>query len=108
VPPEATPKVTKTTFADYADKCMANRQLKDRTREHYTQLLDQHLLKAFGSWPLSSITADDVRAWHAKFGAERPTVRAHCYGLLRTILGTAVSDGKISVNPCVIRDAGTT
>jgi integrase len=27
--------------------------------------------------------------------------------LLRTIMGTAASDGKISVNPCVIRGAGT-
>lgn len=87
---------------------MANRQLKERTREHYEMLLGQHLLKAFGTWPLSSITADDVRAWHAKCGADRPTTRAHGYGLLRTILGTALSDGKISVDPCVIRGAGTT
>ena len=35
-------------------------------------------------------------------------MRAHAYGLLRTILGTAASDGKIAVNPCVIRAAGTT
>lgn len=108
VPPEAAPRVTKTTFADYADKWMANRLIKERTREHYEKLLEQHLLKAFGSWPLSSITADDVRTWHAKFGTDRPTTRAHAYGLLRTILGTALSDGKISVNPCVIRGAGTT
>ncbi len=32
---------------------------------------------------------------------------AHCYGLLRTIMGTALSDGKIRVNPCVIRGAGS-
>ena len=36
-----------------------------------------------------------------------PTVRAHCYGLLRTIMGTAVTDGKIPANPCVIRGAGS-
>lgn len=108
VPPEATPKVTKTKFREYAEKWMANRQLKDRTREHYDSLLDQYLYDAFGSWPLSSITADDVRSWHAKFGTDRPTIRAHAYGLLRAILGTALSDGKISVNPCVIRGAGTT
>jgi integrase len=106
-PPEVVPKPIKMTFAEYADKWMANRQLKERTREHYDMLLGQHLLKAFGPWPLSSITADDVRAWHAKFGADRPTTRAHAYGLLRTILGTALSDGKVSVNPCVIRGAST-
>ena len=107
-PPEALPKVTRTTFGDYATEWMARRELKTRTREHYQALLDQHLAEPFGSLPLTSITADDVRAWHAKFGATRPTLRTHAYGLLRTILATAASDGKINANPCVIRGAGTT
>ena len=34
-------------------------------------------------------------------------LRAHGYGLLRTIMGTAASDGKIPGNPCVIRGAGS-
>jgi integrase len=106
-PPGATPKLTRTTFGEYAEQWMAQRQLKDRTREHYRWLLDHHLIEAFGSLPLASITADDVRAWHARFGVNTPTLRAHCYGLLRTILGTAASDGKIPFNPCVIRGAGT-
>jgi hypothetical protein len=30
-----------------------------------------------------------------------PTLRAHCYGLLRTIMGTTTaSDSKITANPC--------
>lgn len=96
------------TFAEYAEQWMTQRDLKDRTREHYRKLLDQRLLKApFASLPLASITSDDVRNWHAKFGTKTPTMRAHCYGLLRTIMGTAASDGKITVNPCVIRGAGT-
>ncbi len=107
-PPEATPKVTTVTFTHYAEQWMAKRDLKDRTREHYRKLLDQYLFPEFGNLPLTSITADDVRAWHAKFGAKTPTIRAHAYGLLRTILGTATSDGRITVNPCVIRGAGTT
>ena len=91
----------------YAETWLAQRDLKDRTREHYRKLLDHHLLTApFASLPLASITSDDVRAWYAGFGAETPTMRAHCYGLLRTIMGTAASDGRIKVNPCVIRGAG--
>ena len=35
-------------------------------------------------------------------------MRAHCYGLLRTILGTALSDGMLSAQPCQIRGAGST
>lgn len=108
MPPEATPKVTKVTFAVYAKQWMAHRPLKDRTRAHYQTLLDQHLVPAFGPLPVSSITSDDVRAWHTKFGNKTPTTRSHAYGLLRTILGTAASDGKISLNPCVIRGAGST
>jgi integrase len=108
-PPEAAEqKPTRTTFADYAEQWLTERELKDRTREHYRKLLDQRLLTApFASLPLSSITSDDIRSWHAKMGTKTPTMRAHSYALLRTIMGTAASDGKISVNPCVIRGAGT-
>jgi hypothetical protein len=43
VPPETTPKVTKTTFKAYADTWLEDRDLKDRTREHYRWLLDRIL-----------------------------------------------------------------
>jgi Phage integrase, N-terminal SAM-like domain len=95
------------TFKTYAHTWLTQRDLKDRTREHYGKLLDVHILQRFGSLPIASITADDVRDWHAKFGAKTPTLRAHAYGLLRTIMGAALSDGKITINPCVIRGAGT-
>ena len=95
------------TFKTYSDTWMAQRELKDRTREHYSKLLEDHLVPRFGSHPIASITVDDVRAWHAGMGNKTPTLRAHCYGLLRTIMATAASDGKITVNPCVIRGAGS-
>lgn len=101
------PKPKRLTLAGYAEQWMAHRDLKDRTREHYRKLLDQHILPPLGALPLASITADDIRAWHAKTGKGTPTLRAHCYGLLRTILGTAVTDGKIPANPAVIRGAGS-
>ncbi|WP_322857789.1 tyrosine-type recombinase/integrase [Mycobacterium shigaense] len=108
MPPEADEKpAPKLTFVDYSTTWMAQRDLKDRTREHYEKLLEDHIVPTFGTLPLASITADDVRTWHAKLGTKTPTLRAHCYGLLRTIMGTALSDGKIKVNPCVIRGAGS-
>lgn len=97
----------KLTLADYAEQWLEHRQLKDRTREHYRKLLDAHILPGLGGLPLASITADDVRRWHSAMGDETPTLRAHAYGLLRTIMGTAASDGKIAANPCVIRGAGS-
>jgi integrase len=104
-PPEEAPR-TRTTFEDYSEQWLAHRDLKDRTREHYGRLLDQHLLPAFGHLPLSAIRPQDVRSWHSKFSAKTPTLRAHAYGLRRTIMGTAVSEGKLAANPCAIRGAG--
>lgn len=109
VPPEAdlvpAPKLTLTA---YADQWLEHRDLKDRTRQHYRRLLDDHILPALGPHPLASITSDDVRAWHTKLADNgAPTLRAHAYGLLRTIMSTAASDGKIKTNPCVIRGGGS-
>lgn len=109
-PPQAV-EVPKTTFREYATLWIATRQvagrpLKDRTKEHYTKLLDDHLYPTFGALPIASITTDDVRDWYAATLADKPTMRAHAYGLLRTIMVTAASEGKISQNPCVIRGAG--
>jgi integrase len=54
-----------------------------------------------------------VRAWHADLARgkgskvpDRPTARAHAYGLLRTILNTAVADDVIAANPCRVRGGG--
>lgn len=108
MPPDAEEKPRpKLTFEDYSKTWMAQRDLKDRTRQHYEKLLEDHIKPRFGPLPIASITADDVRAWHVGMGAKTPTLRAHAYGLLRTIMGTALSDGKIGVNPCVIRGAGS-
>lgn len=96
------------TFASYAETWLLQRDLKQRTVEHYTKLLNEHILPTFGPLPIASITADDVRGWHAALNAKTPTLRSHAYGLLRTVFSTAVSEGKIATNPCVIRGAGST
>ena len=95
------------TLNSYAQTWLAQRDLKDRTAEHYRRLYTTHIAKPLGGLPIASITADDVRAWYASLDRSTPTSRSHCYGLLRTIMGTAVTDGKIPANPCVIRGAGS-
>ena len=60
-PPEATARPGRLTFGQYAEQWLTHRQLKDRTREHYRWLLDEHLIPAFGTKPLASITSDEVR-----------------------------------------------
>jgi integrase len=94
-------------LAAYAETWLTGRDLKPRTRAHYRSLLDSRVLPALGSVPVRAITPDKVRAWHAGLGDATPTMRAHAYGLLRSVLGTAVHDGLLAANPCHIRGAGT-
>lgn len=103
-----TPEATPVTFEQYAAAWLEHREVRPRTREHYSKLFIAHLLPTFGSLPLAGITPAAVRVWHADTGTATPTTRAHAYSLLRTILGTAVTDGEIPANPCHIRGAGTT
>lgn len=95
------------TFGQYADQWVQRRDLKPRTQDHYRSLLDRQILPAFTDVPLKALTSEAVRDWHADLDRTRPTLRAHAYGLLRTILATAVVDEKIPVNPCHIRGAGS-
>jgi integrase len=106
------------TFGVYAEQWMADRasELAQTTYDHYTQLLRDHINPTFQDTPLSDIKPAGVRAWHGQLARakgkkirDRPTTRAHAYGLLRTILGAAVADHDqklISVNPCHIKGAG--
>ena len=87
---------------------LGQRQLKPRTRAHYRNLLDKHILPTFARTPLRSISPTMVRGWYASLSPDTPTLRAHAYGLVRAILHTAVYDGEISANPAHIRGAGTT
>jgi integrase len=94
------------TLADYAKPWLADRSLKPRTRDHYQHLLDRLILATLGDTPLRAFTPVVIRKWHADLGSKTPTLRAHAYGLLRTILSSAVHDGLIPTNPCHIRGAG--
>lgn len=110
-PVEGTPAkaaARRMAFREYAEQWLAHRDVKPRTREHYRKLLDAHVLPGLGSLPIVSITPDDVRGWYAGLDTATPTLRAHAYGLVRTIMATAASDGKITTNPCHIRGAGST
>jgi integrase len=106
--PPAEPAPAVITLGRYAEAWLADRDdLAARTRDHYEQMLRNHILPALGAAPLGAITPAAVKAWHAGLAeATGPTMRAHAYGLLRTILGTAASDGLIPANPCRIRGAG--
>jgi len=83
--------------------------LAARTRAHYQSLLDAHILPTFGKVELRHITPEKVDEWYAVTAVGRPTLQAHSYALLRTILATAVDRNLIrTANPARIRGAGQT
>jgi integrase len=100
------------TFGEYAETWLATRRnkkgqpLSPRTREHYRKLLDEHILPTFGPMPLRDLEPEDVDAWHARTLLHAPTMRAHAYGLLRTICGTATDRRLMTSNPARIVGAG--
>lgn len=104
------PRSSSITFSDFAGSWLQNRvNLRPRTRELYDGLLRVHLLPRLGPVDLGDLTTSVVRTWHAGLvaaGKPGPTTVAKCYRLLRTILATAVEDGILVKNPCVIRSAG--
>ena len=109
--PNAATKPDRPTFGAYAARWLTNRQvagrpIKARTREHYSAILDDHLLPTFGNRQLSAIAPKDVRAWHESALVDKPTMRSHAYSLLRTIMASAVNDELIDGNPARIVGAG--
>lgn len=107
-----------TTLADYAPRWVANRKVRgkplaDRTRDHYSDLLDRFILPTFGNMPLPTITPEAVGVWYDTVAPETPTYRAHAYGLLRSIMATAADPTKnngrplVPFNPCGIVGGGS-
>ena len=66
-----------------------------------------HILARFGNVELAAIRPGDVREWHGQIvnaGLTRNTV-AEVYRLFRNLMGTAVGDGLLRVNPVNIKGA---
>lgn len=101
-PPEA-----RESFAAYSARWLSTRELKPSTVREYTRMM-KLLVATFGGTALDEITSADVRAWYAHLDPAKKTARAHLYALLRNVLGTAVDEELIEVNPCHIRSAGVT
>jgi integrase len=94
------------TLTVYAGAWLAGRDLKPRTRAHYRRLLDQQILPALGALRLSEVTPAVVRSWYGEQDRAKPTLRAHAYALLRTVMTSAVDEDIVPTNPCRIRGAG--
>jgi integrase len=104
------PHAGQITVRAYADEWLANRStIRPRTRELYESLLRNHILPTLGDTTLATLTPRLIRTWHSRLVRQPrpgPVTVAKSYRLLRTILTTAVEDGAIARNPCVIKGAG--
>lgn len=105
-PVPAGPRRAVVTVTQYAEVWLRDRPLKPRSREHYGRLIEAQILPVLGELSLTAVTPAVVRSWHAGTSVATPTMRAHAYSLLRSILATAVSDELLVANPCSIRGAG--
>lgn len=79
--------------------------LTPRSRVEYQRLLNGPLAP-LAALPVVGITTVKVRDWYSalvKTGTK--TTAARGYGLLRTIMETAVIDGIVASNPCQVRGA---
>jgi integrase len=98
------------TLRAYSQRWLADRvQLRPRTREQYEGLLRLHVLPELGDASLVDLSPARIRTWYASLLREDTpgaSTTAKSYRLLRTILGTALEDGLLSRNPCVIKGAG--
>ena len=93
------------SLADYAEKWISERKVKPRTRLMYEALLKHHIKPGFSGLEITAVTPDAVRTWFAALGSEHTRRNSHAYGLLHAVMGTAVTDGLIAANPCVITGA---
>lgn len=107
-PPEVIATETKAeavTIADYAKTVIGERNLKARTRIGYEASLANYIEPKLGKYAVRDLSPALVRSWFSGLGNVHPTRNAHAYGLLNMICNTAVRDGLIERNPCMIKRA---
>ncbi len=101
------PKVGKTTFDEYAERWLNQRNdLAFRTRELYGYLLERHISPSLGRTALVALAPSTIRSWHAQLAQAHPSTAAKAYRLLSAILRTAVVDGLLVASPCKVDGAG--
>ena len=104
------PDAGKVTLEEYSSRWVAERPLRPRTRELYEGQLRLHILPAIGETELGQITPSRIRTWRADMisaGKPGASTIAKCYRLVHAVFATAVEDGIVMRNPCVVKGAST-
>ncbi len=96
------------TVAQFGTRWIEQRNVKPRTKAHYTGLLDKHVTPKLGAIPMRQLNSATVRNWYATTLTNAPVMRSHAYQLLHAICKTAVADELLDRNPCMIEGATAT
>lgn len=107
---EAAERAAEVSFAKYASLWLVRRseRLKPRTVMLYRRQLECDLLPTLGDVPLTALDVHAVDQWWEALTAQHPqrkTANSHVYGLLKTIMNSAVRDRKqprVTANPCQV------
>lgn len=95
------PSLSSITFQEWSRLWLeAKTDITPSTRRGYIARLNSHLLPAFGTSKLTSITNNEIGQWIAKAveRGEGLTVIKQAHGVLRQILKSAVLDGRLMRN----------
>jgi integrase len=96
------------TLSVYGKRWIAERNVKPRTRALYSSQFTLHVEPDLGDVQIRHVTSEWVRRWYAALGSEHPRRNSQVYGLLHSIMATAVKDGLVRANPCQIERAMNT
>lgn len=75
--------------------------LKPRTKALYLQLLESHVLPAFGGAAIGGITPADIEAWLAALDVG-PVAKRNAVGILSRVYNFAIRAGYVQMNPCQV------
>lgn len=95
-------------FGVYGKKVIDQRKLSPRTRIEYNAKWSQLIEPAFGKVAVADLTPTAVRGWFSGLDATKERRNSHAYGVLNMICNTAVKDGLLDRNPCMIQGAMNT
>ncbi len=95
------------TVAAFANRYLAERELRPNTISGYRQLLATRILPYFGEMPLRDVTLSEIKAWRASLDASTESTNAAAYRLLRSLMQAAEEEELIDRAPPRIRGASS-
>lgn len=96
------------TVDAFAERYLAERDLRPNTIRGYRQLLKTHILPRFRGTPLVEVTLTDIKTWRTTLDPDTPSANAAAYRLLRSILQAAEQEQLIERAPRVWRAGSVT